>query len=59
MRGASASQGVVWGDLERCTRGNIAVQRENRREGGEEHCIAGDVEEKREMDQLMQGPAHQ
>ena len=36
-----------WGDPGGCARGNIAVQRENRREGVEEHCIVGGDEEEK------------
>ena len=43
--------------------GNIAVQRENRREGGEEHHIVGDVDEEKNRNgstnAIMQRPAYQ
>ena len=48
MRGAGVREGVVWGDPGGCAGGENAVQRENRKEGEEEHCVAGgDVEEEK------------
>ena len=45
--------GAVWGDSGGCAGGNIAVQRENRREGGEVHCIVGrDVREEKKRNGL-------
>ena len=48
VRGAGGSGGAVWGNPGGSIVGNIAVQRENRREGGEEHrVVEGDVEEEK------------
>ena len=58
VRGAIGSDGAACGDLRGS--GNIAVQREDRREGGEENWVsARDKEKTREMDRQIQGPAKQ
>ena len=48
MRGAGGGEGAVWSNPGGSVRGNIAVPREGRREGGEEHrVVGGDVEEEK------------
>ena len=45
---AGGGEGAVWGNPGGIVGENIAVQREDRREGGEEHLVVGgDVEEEK------------
>ena len=48
MRGVGGGEGVVWGNPGGSVGGNVALQIEDRGEGGEEHGIVlGDVEEEK------------
>ena len=50
MRGAGGAERAVWGNLGGSAGGNIALQREDRVEGGEEHrVVGGDVEEEKKI----------
>ena len=48
VRGAGGGEGAVWGNPGGSVGGNIYVQRERRREGGEAHrVVGGDVKEEK------------